>query len=283
MIERTGSKDEARSAVAAARKEGKTIGFVPTMGALHEGHLSLVRAACRRCDFVAVSIFVNPTQFGPGEDFERYPRCIDDDLSLLSAEGADLVFTPSREAMYRDDARVTVDPGPLACVLEGAIRPGHFVGVATIVTKMLSLMRADLAFFGEKDYQQLKVIELLARDLDLGTGIIGCPTVRDHGGLALSSRNAYLSAEERTRAHAIPAALEAAAQVAAWGPCATDEIVKTMRETLDEAGLVTDYAVVVDPATLQPIDRLDGVARALIAARVGDVRLIDNCALQAAD
>lgn len=279
-MERVASKAEARSAAADARAEGKTIALVPTMGALHEGHLSLVRAACARADYVAVSVFVNPTQFGPGEDFESYPRDLDADMGLLAAEGVDLVFAPSAAVMYAPDASVTVDPGTLAGQWEGEIRSGHFTGVATVVTKLLSIVRPDLAYFGEKDYQQLQVVRRLVCDLDLGVSVVPCPIVRDRDGLALSSRNVRLSAAGRASALAIPAALEAAAEALAWGEREARALELAMLERFAEAdGLALDYAVVVDPDTLDPIETVDAPARALVAARVGDIHLIDNCAL----
>lgn len=282
MIERLNSKDEVRSAISEARREGKSIGFVPTMGALHEGHLSLVHAACARADLVVVSIFVNPTQFGPGEDFDSYPRRIADDITHLSAEGVEIVFTPSVAEMYAEGTAATVDPGPLALPLEGAIRPGHFRGVATVVAKLLSVVRPDVAFFGEKDFQQLQIVKALARDLDLGCAIVGCPIVRDADGLALSSRNAYLSPEERVAALALPAALDAAEQALAWGERDAQALESAMRATVAErAGdaISLDYAAVVDPMTLGSLTVVDAPARALIAGRVGSTRLIDNCAL----
>lgn len=283
-MERVSSKSELRSAVAEARADGKTIGFVPTMGALHEGHLSLVRTACERTDLVVVSIFVNPTQFAPGEDFERYPRQIEADMELLGAEGVELVFTPSPDAMYAREAQVTVDPGPLARRWEGAIRPGHFAGVATVVSKLLNIVRPDIAFFGEKDYQQLKVVQRMALDLDLGAGIVGVPIVRDPDGLALSSRNAYLSAGERAAALALPAALEAAAESLAAGERDGEVLAGAMRSAAaSRAGdaLELDYAAVVDAETLEPLARVESAARAIIAGRVGATRLIDNRALVA--
>ena len=283
-MERVASKAEARRAAADARAEGKTVALVPTMGALHEGHLSLVRAACARADYVAVSVFVNPTQFGPGEDYESYPRDLDADLQLLSAEGVDLVFVPSAGVMYERDASVTVNPGLLAERWEGEVRPGHFTGVATVVTKLLSVVRPDLAFFGEKDYQQLQVVRRLVRDLDLGVTVVSHPVVRDRDGLALSSRNAALSEEERISARAIPAALEASAEALAWGEKEARALERTMFERL--AGvehLALDYAVVVDPDTLEPLDIVEAPARALVAARVGDIHLIDTCALVPVD
>lgn len=282
MIERIASKSEVRSAIAEARREGKTIGLVPTMGALHEGHLSLVRAAAARTDLVAVSIFVNPTQFAPGEDFERYPRRIEADLELLEAEGVEIAFTPSVDVMYGTGAQVTVDPGPLATRWEGEIRPGHFSGMATVVAKFLNVVRPDLAFFGEKDFQQLRIVERMVADLDLGVGVVACPIIRDRHGLALSSRNAYLTDDERSAALALPAALEAAAAALAWGEASGAALEATMRAAVAEhAGdaVSLDYAAVVDPETLEPLALVDRRARAIIAGRVGATRLLDNCQL----
>jgi len=284
VIERIASKSEVRSAIAAARREGKTVGLVPTMGALHEGHLSLVQAACKRTDIVVVSIFVNPTQFAPGEDFERYPRNIAADLELLSAEGVELVFTPSVEEMYGRGAETTVEPGPLSLRWEGEIRPGHFAGVATVVAKLFNTVRPDLAFFGEKDYQQLRIVSRMTDDLDLGLGIVGCPIVRDASGLALSSRNAYLTPEQKAAALALPEALEAAAAALAWGESDARALEAIMAETIDNVGrdvVSLEYAAVVEPSSLEPADKVTGTVRALIAARVGSTRLIDNCALVA--
>jgi pantoate--beta-alanine ligase len=284
VIERIASKGEVRSAIAAARREGKTVGLVPTMGALHEGHLSLVQAACKRTDIVMVSIFVNPTQFAPGEDFESYPRDIAADLELLSAEGVDLVFTPSVDEMYGRGAETTVEPGPLSLRWEGEIRPGHFTGVATVVAKLFNIVRPDLAFFGEKDYQQLRIVSRMTDDLDLGLGIVGCPIVRDASGLALSSRNAYLTPEQKAAALALPEALEAAAAALAWGERDARALEAIMAETIDNVGrdvVSLEYAAVVEPSSLEPAEVITGTARALIAARVGSTRLIDNCALVA--
>jgi pantoate--beta-alanine ligase len=252
------------------------------MGALHQGHLSLVRAARTRADFVVSSVFVNPTQFGPGEDFDRYPRGIDADMALLGDEGVDVVFAPSAESMYHDGTDVVIDPGELALRWEGALRPGHFSGVATVVAKLFNLVSPDLAFFGEKDYQQLRVITRMAAQLDFGVGIVGCPTVRDDDGLALSSRNSNLSAPERAAALGLPEALEAAARAVAWGE--TDGAANEA-EMLEAAGahagegLSMDYAALVDPNTLEPMELLDRPARALVSGRVGSTHLIDNCAL----
>jgi pantoate--beta-alanine ligase len=286
VIERIASKAEIRSAVAEARREGKRVGLVPTMGALHDGHLSLVRAACARTDIVIASVFVNPTQFGPEEDFESYPRRIEQDLELLSAEGVEIAFVPSVEAMYGRDPQAYVQPGPLASRWEGAVRPGHFTGVATVVTKLLNTVTPDLAFFGEKDYQQLRIVERLVADLDIGTGVVGCPTVRESDGLALSSRNVYLSAEQRLHARAVPDALEAAAAAVAWGERDAHAVGEAMLAAITEragGSVAIDYAAVVDPQTLEPLARVTGIARALVAIKVGDTRLIDNCALAPCD
>jgi pantoate--beta-alanine ligase len=282
VIERVAGKSEVRSAVADARREGRTIALVPTMGALHAGHLSLVRAARLRADFVVASVFVNPTQFGPNEDFERYPRTIEGDLELLGDEGVDVVFVPSAESMYQDGTDIAVEPGELAKRWEGALRPGHFSGVATVVAKLFNLVSPDLAFFGEKDYQQLRVITRMARQLDFGVGVVGCPTVRDSDGLALSSRNANLSASERVAALGLPEALDAGARAVAWGETSVAAIEAEMLEVAAEhaeGGLSLDYAALVDPETLEPLHRLDRPARALVSGRVGSTHLIDNCAL----
>lgn len=279
MIERVSSKNEVRSAIAEARRDGKTIGLVPTMGALHEGHLSLVKAACERTDFVVVSIFVNPTQFTPGEDFDRYPRDLEADLALLAAYGVEFVFTPSVDEMYGAGAQVTVDPGPLARRWEGEIRPGHFGGMATVVAKLLNIVRPDLAFFGEKDFQQFRIVTRMSADLDIGTGIVGCPIVRDASGLALSSRNAYLTLRQLTAARALPEALSAAATAIEAGERDPRAVEAAMVEAVQRVGgdsVALDYAAVVDPATLDSAQTIDAPVRALIAARLGATRLIDN-------
>ncbi len=279
-MERVYSKEEVRQAVAAARREGKRIALVPTMGALHEGHLSLVQAACSRADYVVVSVFVNPTQFGPSEDFAAYPRDIARDIELLAAEGADLVFSPSVETMYAPDAQVTVEPGPLADVWEGAIRPGHFSGVCTVVTKLFATFQPDLGFFGEKDFQQLVMVKRLVRDLDLAVRVVGVPIVREHDGLALSSRNVYLSPEERAAATALYRALRTAETLALGGEADCATLAEAMREVVaDEPLLTLDYAALVDPVTLAEASGAAQPARAIIAARVGGTRLIDNMAI----
>jgi pantoate--beta-alanine ligase len=282
-VERLTSKAEMRQAVTAARRHDRRVALVPTMGALHEGHLSLVRAAAEQADYVAVSVFVNPTQFAPGEDFEAYPRDLERDLELLGAEGADVVFTPTTETMYAADAAVTVDPGPLGSVLEGASRPTHFRGVCTVVAKLFAICAPDLAFFGEKDYQQLVVIRRMVGDLDLPVRVVGCPIVRECDGLAMSSRNAYLSPEDRAAATVLFEALTTARSSVRGGERDAGALEAVMREMVAaERRATLDYAVVADAATLEPLATLgDTPARALIAARLGHTRLIDNVALAA--
>jgi pantoate--beta-alanine ligase len=250
--------------------------LVPTMGALHEGHRTLVRAARALGGSVVVSVFVNPTQFAPGEDFDRYPRTWDADLAALAEEGADLVFHPPVDEVYPPGAvGVTVQPGPLGDVLEGAVRPGHFAGVLTVVAKLLGLVRPDVAVFGEKDYQQLTLVRAMARELALGVEVVGVPTVREDDGMALSSRNRYLSPEQRVSAAAISAALRAGA---AAGPEGADAVLAAARAVLAAApDLVPDYLELTDP-DLGPVPAA-GPARLLVAARAGSTRLIDNTAV----
>lgn len=275
------SKEEVRHSVADARREHKSVALVPTMGALHAGHLSLVSAACQRADYVIVSVFVNPTQFGPGEDYESYPRDLQHDMELLGAEGANAVFAPSAAEMYAPGASVTVDPGPLGSLWEGATRPTHFAGVCTVVSKLFAVVQPDLAFFGEKDYQQLQIVKRLARDLDFPVRVVGCPIVREPDGLALSSRNVYLSPAERTAATVLYRALRTAETLALDGERDARVLAEAMHGTIAEELLATlDYADVVDALSLEPARTLGGApARAIVAARVGRTRLIDNLAL----
>jgi pantoate--beta-alanine ligase len=257
---------------------------VMTMGALHEGHATLVRAAREQAGAegtVIVTVFVNPTQFGAGEDFERYPRTLDDDVVLAADAGADVVFAPDATEVYgpsrgfRDDS-VTVDPGALGEILEGASRPGHFRGVLTVVLKLLAMTDADVALFGEKDYQQLTLIRRMARDLSLPVRILGVPTVRDADGLALSSRNRYLSPAERAVAATLPRALDAVAAATADG--ADAGLAAGLAALATEPAIELDYLVVTDPDLGPAPER--GPGRALIAARVGSTRLIDNRAVE---
>lgn len=279
MIGRLSTVREVREALDPRARSGATIALVPTMGALHEGHLSLVRAARERADEVVVSVFVNPTQFGPDEDFERYPRTVDEDIKALAGVGATFAFTPGVDEMYGGATGVAVRPGALAGRWEGELRPGHFEGVATVVTKLFGIVRPDVALFGEKDFQQLRVIQQVAVELDLGVEVVGCPIVRDADGLALSSRNRYLSPEERDRALSLSRALDAAAAAVAAGEDDAARLAADMARGIEAAGLAVDYATIVDPATLEPLERIASPSRALLAARIGTTRLIDNASL----
>jgi pantoate--beta-alanine ligase len=269
---------DVRQAIRLARQSGRSIGFVPTMGALHAGHMSLVEASRKECDFTAVSIFVNPTQFGPHEDLAKYPRPRDVDLALCEQADVDLVFSPAVEEMYPPGAITFVEVAGLSDIWEGAVRPGHFRGVATIVAKLFHAVPADRAYFGEKDYQQQLIIRRMAADLDFPMEIVTCPTIRDADGLALSSRNAYLTPAERQAGLAISRALFAAESAFQSGERGPRRLQRLIHETL--AALSVDYAVIVDPHTLAelhaPADRMV----ALIAARVGATRLIDNLILE---
>ena len=257
----------------ALRGTGRRIALVPTMGALHDGHRQLMRTARRLPNAVlTTSIFVNPLQFGPGEDFERYPRTLDADLDICRAERVELAFTPERAAMYHEDAYTTVHPGPLGDELEGAARPGHFAGVLTVVAKLFNLVRPDFAVFGEKDYQQLVLVRRMVRDLNLEVKVIGVPVVRESDGLARSSRNVYLEPEQRAAAIALSAALTAGARISAEGP---DAVLDAARGVLaKEPGLDVDY-LELRARDLGPVPA-GGEARLLVAARVGPTRLLDN-------
>jgi pantoate--beta-alanine ligase len=263
-----------RAELAAARAGvAGSLALVPTMGALHDGHAELIRYADTLADAVAVSLFVNPLQFGPAEDLDRYPRTLERDLELLDRLGVGLVFAPGATEMYPDGRpAVTVDPGPLGGLLEGASRPGHFAGVLTVVTKLLGLVRPDVAVFGEKDYQQLALIRRTVADLELGVRIVGAPTVRDPDGLALSSRNRYLSPEQRQQALALSRALRAGAEE---GPSGAGSVLKAATEEL--RGIDVDY-LALRGVDLGPAPAA-GPARLLVAARVGSTRLIDNVPL----
>jgi pantoate--beta-alanine ligase len=268
--------DSLRRRVAQARRAGLTVGLVPTMGALHAGHVSLVEAAARECRLTIVTIFVNPTQFGPNEDFGRYPRTLEADLAALAGRGADLVFAPATEVMYPPSHVTYVEMGGPALGLEGACRPGHFRGVATIVLKLFNLVQPDRAYFGRKDYQQSLVVKRLVRDFDLPIHVEVCPTMRESDGLAMSSRNRYLSAVERERALAISRSLSLARRLAGEGTREVAPIVDQMRRMLERAPVEIDYVTLADRETLEPLVRLDRPALALVAARVGATRLIDN-------
>lgn len=278
---------ELRAHLRAAREEGLTIGFVPTMGALHEGHLALIRRAETECDRTVVSIFVNPTQFGPHEDYQRYPRDLGRDSSLCQQEGVEALFVPSVEEMYPP---VTGAP-PASCLtfvhvrgltdrFEGAARPGHFDGVATVCAKLFNIVQPHRAYFGQKDYQQLLVVERMVADLNLPVTIVPVPTVRDSDGLALSSRNGYLTPEERRRALVLPTALQEAARLYDAGERHAAALREAMRAALQrEPEVAVDYADVADPTTLEPLETVTTGAVALAAIRVGSTRLIDNMLL----
>jgi pantoate--beta-alanine ligase len=264
-----------------ARYEKDYIGFVPTMGALHAGHAALVRAAKKQTAFVVVSVFVNPTQFGPNEDFAKYPRTLKADAALCAEAGADLIFAPSAEEMYPlMPPLTTVDVSSLGDHLCGASRPGHFRGVCTVVLKLLNVVQPSFAFFGAKDYQQAAIIRRMVRDLNVNVGIEVVPTVREPDGLALSSRNRYLSAKERKVAPGIYAALQAARERAQKGRVSVSKLQDELRAALSAIpGAQVDYASVVDADTLQPLAKLDRPAVAAVAVFLGKTRLIDNIAL----
>jgi pantoate--beta-alanine ligase len=272
---------DTRAELEDALDRSRPVGFVPTMGALHEGHLTLMRRARAEVGddgVVVVSVFVNPTQFGPGEDLDRYPRTLDADLEACAGEGVDVVFTPSVEEMYPGGtaAAVTVDPGPRGDVLEGASRPGHFAGVLTVVAKLFGLVRPDVAVFGEKDYQQLALIRRMVTDLCLGVEVVGAETVREPDGLALSSRNRYLEGDQRREAAVLSRALFAARDAADRGPLAALNSARAALRT--SRGVDLDYLEITAPDLGPAPD--SGPARMLVAARVGTTRLIDNIALE---
>ena len=271
---------ELREVLVPARRAGRSIGLVPTMGALHEGHLSLIRSARAQCDVVVVSIFVNPSQFDRRGDLERYPRQERRDAELAAAAGADVLFAPSVEEVYPQGFATQVQVLGLTDRLEGAARgPEHFRGVATVVTKLLSMVQPDVAWFGQKDAQQILVIRRLVADLNLPVRLEVGPTVREPDGLALSSRNALLSSGERERAGALYAGLRAAFDLAAAGERAAAALLAAAHAAMAPFAVVPEYLALVDPATLEPVSRLDQPAMLAVAAHVGEVRLIDNLTL----
>ncbi len=264
-----------RERVVAARAAGRRVGFVPTMGALHAGHASLVERAARECDDVVVSIFVNPTQFAPGEDYDRYPRTFAADLALLAERGVRWIYAPDAAVVYPagDATRVVVE-GP-SRRFEGAIRPTHFSGVATVVCRLFLAVPADAAYFGAKDWQQTLVVKRMVHDLGIPIDVVVCPTVREADGLAMSSRNAYLSAAARRRATALAASLDRAGALWAGG-AEIAAIERAMRDALEAEGVAVDYAVIVDAESLEPLEDGRRPAVALVAGRLGTTRLIDN-------
>jgi pantoate--beta-alanine ligase len=260
-----------------ARQAGKTIGIVPTMGALHDGHLSLIDAARTECDVVVATVFVNPTQFGPGEDFQAYPRDMDRDLSLLRQRGCNLIFAPTNDAMYRPEHSTFVDVGHLGSMLEGEFRPTHFRGVATVVLKLFQLAPGDRAYFGRKDYQQTLVVRQMVADLNIPIDVRVCPTVRDADGLAMSSRNVYLSPTERASALALARSLKLAEQMSAAGQLQVDPIRRAMLKEIQSAGgIEIQYIAFVADGTVTPVTTIDGPTTVVLAAKVGKTRLIDN-------
>ena len=267
-----------RQTLTPPRRDGAVIGLVPTMGALHEGHLSLVRAARAQADVVVLSVFVNPLQFGPHEDLARYPRNEQRDLELAEEEKVDVTFLPSVEEMYPPGADVRVSAGPLGTILEGALRPGHFDGVCTVVAKLFNLVEPELAFFGQKDAQQVAVLRAMIQALSYKTRLVVCPTVREPDGLALSSRNAYLSPAGRAKARLLYRSLTAGAELVAAGG-SPEEVEAGMAQILSQEGLQVDYARVVEPRDLGPWT--SGDALLVVAAKVEGTRLIDNLLVEA--
>lgn len=262
------------------RKE-KRVGFVPTMGFLHDGHLSLVRKSKEMTDFTVVSIFVNPTQFGPNEDYERYPRDIARDKALLEKEGIDVLFFPKVEEMYPKGYKTFVRVIQMEDYLCGRVRKGHFQGVATVVTKLFNIVKPHLAFFGMKDYQQLKIIETMVRDLNMDVEIVPCPTVREEDGLAMSSRNSYLKPEERKKATNIYKALMRGRELFVNGERDSAKILKEVKEFLSKVeGLEIEYANIVHPETLEDVEKIADSAVLATAVRIGSTRLIDNVILK---
>ncbi len=274
------SISEMKALTRETRAGGRSVGLVPTMGALHKGHLSLVRQAKQQCDVVVVSIFVNPTQFGPNEDYGRYPRNLEKDFELLSAYNIDTIFSPSADEMYPEGFETFVEPGPLAEIYEGASRPGHFRGVATVVVKLFNIMQPDMAYFGQKDFQQAIIIRRLVEDFNLNVRLVICPIVRDDDGLAISSRNVYLNPAQRKTSLALSRSLARAQELARSGECDAARILDEMHRVLrGDDRVKIDYAAIVNPLRFEPVKRVTAGALGLVAARVGSVRLIDNAIL----
>jgi pantoate--beta-alanine ligase len=272
--------EEVRGAVTGAREKNLKVGLVPTMGALHAGHIALIQAARRESAYVIVSVFVNPTQFGPHEDFSRYPRPFEADLGICRAEGVDLVFAPPPEVVYPEGFSTLVEVQGLQNVLEGASRPGHFRGVCTVVLKLFNMVSPDMAWFGQKDAQQVIVLKQMVRDLNMPVELYVCPIVRESDGLALSSRNVYLTPEQRSQAVALSQALAAARKRIESGERSGEAIQKFLAERVRATtGASLDYAAVVSARTLAPSQRLEGTVLLALAVRFGATRLIDNLVL----
>jgi pantoate--beta-alanine ligase len=275
------SISELRLALSALRKAGKRIGLVPTMGALHDGHLSLVRASKAQCDATVVSIYVNPSQFGPQEDLSKYPRTLQADLDMLAALDTEFVFAPTDAQMYPAGYCTWVEVSTVAEPLEGQCRPGHFRGVASVVLKFLNIVQPDAAFFGQKDYQQSLVIRRMVDDLNVPVEICVCPIVREADGLALSSRNRYLTTPARNRALVLWQSLQLAAELVAQGERHAEKITAQMRKVILTAhDARIDYVALVDPQTLQPVNTIAGRVLAVLAVKIENTRLIDNCLLE---
>jgi len=268
--------EDVRKSVRQARIEGRTIGLVPTMGALHAGHGSLIEAAVAECDFVVVSIFVNPTQFGPGEDLDTYPRTLDTDAAFCDKLGTDLIFAPSADEMYPSEPLTWVEVQKLTDGLCGANRPGHFKGVTTVCSKLFNIVGADMAFFGQKDAQQAAVIRRMVRDLNLPLQIRICPIVREPDGLAMSSRNQYLSAEERKRALCLHKALTACREQIAAGQRDGNTLIEIMKAIIEQDQGQIDYISIADAETLDPLETITGGVLVALAIHIGPTRLIDN-------
>jgi pantoate--beta-alanine ligase len=280
MLEIIETVKEMQEKADALRAEGKTIGFVPTMGALHEGHQSLIRAARRECQSVVVSIFVNPTQFAPGEDYRRYPRDFEGDCKKAEATGADIVFRPSVEELYPPNACTIVRAETLSDVMCGRSRAGHFQGVATVVCKLFNITKPHRAYFGEKDYQQLVIVKRMVRDLDFDIVVVGMPTVREADGLAMSSRNVYLNPEERKSATVLYCSLREAEKQVSEGEKDAEVIIRKAWKLIESTPHTKiDYIVIVDPETLQEVKETIRPARMALAVKVGKARLIDNIKL----
>ena len=266
----------------AARNKGKKIGLVPTMGALHIAHISLIEAAAKDCDFIVVSIFVNPTQFGPGEDFEKYPRALDADLKICRETGVDVVFSPTPQEMYGRENLTWVNVEKLTGPLCGLSRPGHFRGVTTVCAKLFNIIGADIAYFGQKDAQQAIVIKRMAADLKMPLEIVICPTVREPDGLAVSSRNQYLTDRQRKDAALIYKSLQKCREMIDAGATNPEAIISEMRKILNQApSIEIEYASIVDAETLQKVDRISGKILAAVAVKLGKARLIDNIVVDA--
>ena len=281
-METATSIEDVRASVGSARNSGKSIGLVPTMGALHAGHISLIEAAVKRCDFVVVSIFVNPTQFGPGEDLERYPRPVEADLEICRNSGVDVVFMPSVEQMYPAGNQTWVTVEKLTDDLCGASRPGHFRGVTTVCAKLFNIVGADIAFFGQKDTQQAIVIKRMVSDLNMRLEIVVCPTVREKSGLAVSSRNQYLSEQEKKDASLIYKSLEKSRQMIAMGDFQCEMIAGEMRRILEQSGAIeVEYVSIVDVETLDKLECINKKALIAVAVKLGGTRLIDNIVVDA--